>query len=731
MYLSLPAVWKRLALLWQPLPLAARLCLLTWIALGSLGVVRFAKEIPSAIQGARLGDLGQRQALWAPTYGFAAACAARVAPGTSILLVDPTDPAWFFDRRPYDQVNLGVFAYILYPHQVIPLGVVPANWTPAATTVDYVAVWEQTMNRSQSSQAAAHAVERKLQQAPSPQLVCTYTGPQNAHGALYAVSTRAQSALAVTRAAPASGTPLASAHPSSALETVDTYLLALAGLVSLWLIGLLVLLAFPRGTLRPLLMAALALPLGCLVVAFELLLTALLGIAWSPAALGLPWLALAAFVLWSRRALLTSAHGWSLRMGVRAVLQRPTRWRLALDERFALGTLVAIGLITLIAAPSELPVLDGFGFYYFKAAAFFHDRGIVPYYQHAGLRAFTAPAHPPLVSLCVTWLYLWIGRVSEHATFFLWPAFFISLLAGFYALARSVVSRRLALWATVGLALVGFPDHILGGTFPWQKYDILAVASLVVGWADLPLAVFLLAGCGLLWRWAASGRKSSSLVLAGLFLGGAALTKEEGLTAACVAIAASPLLVVWGRRGARGQPRGRWWWPLAWSVPGFALSVVPLLLLRARYPLPDFRFSLSPTVLLQNLVISAMGFGVWMVALWLAPLVLIATWVLQQRHRGAPLAPALTGRLLLLGCVVLGQAAIDVATIASISAPVELPGELHTAGSRLLMQLLPLVFLGTVALWPDVLARHNAPPAPDATEQDAAPAAQLVAGLPV
>jgi hypothetical protein len=157
-----------------------------------------------------------------------------------------------------------------------------------------------------------------------------------------------------------------------------------------------------------------------------------------------------------------------------------------------------------------------------------------------------------------------------------------------------------------------------------------------------------------------------------------------------------------------------------------------LVVLRLHYPVQDFRVLIGPAVLLKNLVVSTMGFGEWVIAYWLAPLALSTVWVVQWRRGGRPLASVLSGRLVLLGCVVVGQAVIDVVTIASISVDAaEVNSELHTAVSRLLMQVLPLVFLGTLALWPDVLARSDAPPTHYAAEPDSAPAAELVAELPV
>ena len=102
------------------------------------------------------------------------------------------------------------------------------------------------------------------------------------------------------------------------------------------------------------------------------------------------------------------------------------------------------------------------------------------------------------------------------------------------------------------------------------------------------------------------------LLLAGLCLGAAALTKEEGLLGALVVLAATPLLAVRRVPGAGSAPRALWWRPLVGAIPIFTLSILPWLLLRSHYPMlePSFPAGLGLGTLLGHLLIAAAGLGV-------------------------------------------------------------------------------------------------------------------------
>jgi hypothetical protein len=674
-----------------------------------------------------LGDERQRQAIYAPTYGFGMICAPHLAPKTSLALVDPShsDPSGFVDlRMPFDTVNLGALEYVLYPHLITHLGELPASWTPSAATADYVAVWEQTNYRSAREQEAARRSEYILRTAVPGRAACVYADARGDHGVVFAVSARAQAALAHVPARQHVGSPVradavtasAPAAPAGLESGIVAYMLGLLGVATLWLIGLLAQLVLPRRAVAWPLLAVLAFPLGCLSVGFELVVLSLLGVPWSRPALAVPWVGLTALALWRRRAIFSAALRRDAWRRTRHLGQALGRAKLAADEKIALVLLGAITSVTGLLALLELPELDGFAFTYFKARAFFIDGSITPYYQHSGTGGtllFSEPGHPPLASMPVVWLYLWLGRIDERVTLLLWPAFLVVLLAGFYVLARSAVSRRLALWTTLGFALIGWPGKIILTEDPWLRADTIITSPLAVGWIDLPLAVFLLLGCGLLWRWIASERASSwPLLVAGILLGGAAWTKEEGLTAALFALAATLALLLWSqtRSTSEARPRGRnVWCSLAWCAVGLTASIVPWLLIRARYPVPDFRVQVSPGVFLHLLAYSAVEFARRAILYWLAPLLVVGVAALR-RWQGRDRSTSLLSRqALLLGFVVLAQAAVDVVAIAAVAGSVGgAQSEMVGAGTRLLYQLQALVYLGTLELWPGLCAEAEA-----------------------
>ena len=191
-----------------------------------------------------------------------------------------------------------------------------------------------------------------------------------------------------------------------------------------------------------------SLPIGCLAVAFELASLSIAQVAWSPFALALPWVVLAAWTgIACRRELAKTGHrllsaNWNL--GGTAFLH-------SLDRPGA-AILLGVGGLLLALAPLGLPAMDGFSAGYFKARFFWANAGIIPFYQNAGDLFYAQPTHPPLVALTIDWLYLITG-VNEHATLILWPTLLCSSVMVFYALLRSLTTNRIALWATVAFVL--------------------------------------------------------------------------------------------------------------------------------------------------------------------------------------------------------------------------------------------------------------------------------------
>ena len=674
--------------------------LAVWVVAGTLGARTVVTGLARQPRVALLTEDARRLTSWPPIYSFAHRCVAPLAPGATLLLLDQTGylqgPDVYGVAPDVDQSDLNTFMYVAYPRAVTPLGHMPAGGVSGLPRADYLALWRRTDYRSPATRAEARSTEATLRAALPGRDLCAFDDGKTSSGVLFALSPAGQGATA-QRVAAAAGGGRAPPLPS-VLGSGATYALTLLGLAVLAAIGALTLRLIAGGALPPLLSAALALPLGGLAVGLQLMLYALLAVPWSAPWLALPPLLLAGVVLWRDRAAARRA------LTGRAPRRAARRSALAADERLAAGLLAALAAAVTVAAPIALPFDDGLSRYYFKAHAFFVDRGAIPYYAQAAGRAprpsadllFSLPAHPPLISLDVTWLYLFSGGENEHASLLLWPLFFLSLLAAFYALARGAVSRRTALWSTLALACIG---------------SDLTYSAIVGSYTDMPLSAYLLMGCGLLWYWSATPapRSPRPLLLAGLLLAACALTKEEGAPAALVALAATPLLALDRRTGDTPGPQrqeGAWWRPAAWSVPTLALGVLPWTLLRLRYPPPNPNIYTNQgrAALLHNLAVATAGVGLRAVAHWYPLLALLCAWAILRGWRARMGTEASGYRCaLFLAAVIVGQLAVDIVGIAV--SPIDTRAEVSWAAPRLLEQLVPLLFLLITALWPDILTR--------------------------
>lgn len=121
------------------------------------------------------------------------------------------------------------------------------------------------------------------------------------------------------------------------------------------------------------------------------------------------------------------------------------------------------------------------------------------------------------------------------------------------------------LWLVAALALLG----LLAGVsrmavllpFAWLATPEVVWESMQ-GYADVPMALQLMLGTVVLWR---AGNDRRAHVLAGILLGGAALTKAEGLPLAAIVLVS---LLVWAGHGR-----------LAWIAPAVAAGLrLPWLL---------------------------------------------------------------------------------------------------------------------------------------------------------
>lgn len=580
------------------------------------------------------------------------------------------------------------FAYVLYPRVSTPLGHVPASWAREIAGADYVALWESAKAPPQA-RAAARAGEASLRRLLPGREACVYGDAQGDRGLIVGTAPEPRGAPVPSREG--------SAAPDGDLSPWVAYAQTLLGLASLWAIGGAALFVLAGRALTPRLLIAGALLVGCLAVALELLLWSIAGIPWTARWLAPPWCALVAGAIW-RGIRSLRAQGTEPAPGA-------THRHLAADELLALGALAVLATIIVVAAQNNLPQSDGIHFTYFQARAFFLDRSVAPYYAHAREFIFSAPAHPPLVPLSVTWLYLFLGRTDEQRTLLLWPAFWLSLVAAFYAFARVAASRRLALWGTLAFGTIGYPlSNAAIGRAPGVPNG--------AGYADLPLAVYPLLACGLLWCWATPGCHARALPLAaGAALAAAPLTKEEGLPAALCILIATAVLAATRLHDARSLPRRVSREPVLAAALVFALGALPWAILRPQYAPPEVTAQGHGGLVatLRRLLIGVTALGVRAALARFAPGALIATYA-ALRRRGPGRWDSWPGaRFWLLVAVTLGQLAADGLGLALDS------NDIHTiagwAAPRLVLQLLLLPFLGVLELWPSVLAPRDGIPA--------------------
>jgi hypothetical protein len=652
---------------WERLPLAGRLGAAVVAAAALIGLASAASTLSQIVGAALQPELAQREATWGPVYGFAVACGPRLQAGAGVLLVDPTDalqPPYPGAPRDADWNDQDHFAYALLPRSVTVLGHQPAGWDPAAAGQPYVAVWQQVAWRTSGARASAAQAVSTLDGSPRASLVCQYADAAGDRGWIYAIAPTA----AAVQAVPVAGTPT-ELRPASAW---GDYPRALLGLACLWVIGLCVLRLVAGGRLAAGMVAALALPMGAFAAAAQLLAYSAADIAWSLHALAPPWVALGAVTVWRERRAVDR-----LLSGRRAAPSPLAAWRaLPADHRLALGALVALVAVVALVAPLSLPYSDGINFYYLKAKDFYLEGSVVPFQVHAHELPWSAPGHPPLVPLVVAWLYLFIGGVAEHASLLLWPALLASLLAAFYAFLRDRMPGRAAAWCTLAFALIA---------------SGLTAAAMQGSYTDLPLAVELLAACGLLATWLGSGggRDRRLPAVAGLFLAAAAMTKEEGLVLDAVVIGAVVVALL-VRRSAGIAQQG----PAAVVMLAvLALASLPLLWLRLRYPNPELTVTghLRLSALPWTAAVTFLGLAARAALRWFAVAAVVVAAAVSLGVGGRRLAARLDRGLWFLVLVIAGAGAVYWA--AMIADPLDTVAELSRTSGRLLDQVLPLPFL--------------------------------------
>ncbi len=312
---------------------------------------------------------------------------------------------------------------------------------------------------------------------------------------------------------------------------------------------------------------------------------------------------------------------------------------------------------------------DSIGNFAFKAKVFFMTRTI-PY------SFFANPAHdvqhvdyPLFIPLSETWLALCLGRWDDIAVKILFPLFFVSILVFMYYAVRRFASRRCAVIAVFLLATI---PHFLN--------------YATIGYADFALTMFFCASFFFLFRWTQERQKTRLLVLALLCALLAVWAKHEGIMLALVNCA---VLLIYGwkdRRSLQKTDVVR----IACFITVLALVCYAWLSFLHAMDFPN-EFINKDTLHIGRIVKNIPRLGLvayeyqkhifgpkkWNLSLFLFFLGLALFY-----------KKAFGGRMSLITWAVLlplaGYAAVFVVT------PLEIRYHLQTAGSRLLLHILPL-----------------------------------------
>jgi hypothetical protein len=189
---------------------------------------------------------------------------------------------------------------------------------------------------------------------------------------------------------------------------------------------------------------------------------------------------------------------------------------------WALPTLLVAVLapaVALVVTTTE-PGWDGVTIWHFKGRMLYVDGGISLAALADPVRGYSHPEYPLHLPLLLAGLARAMGRWEDAVLLAVAPLAYGSLLLLLYGTARLVARRWVALAVVAGVApLPGLVGHF------------------VIGFADLPLAMYSAGTLAGLVRWLTRGDRGA-LLLAGLVAGLGAWTKQEGwllLGANCLA----------------------------------------------------------------------------------------------------------------------------------------------------------------------------------------------------
>ncbi len=255
---------------------------------------------------------------------------------------------------------------------------------------------------------------------------------------------------------------------------------------------------FRSGGLRALLKAALGYGVGMGLVAFQIFLYYFAGWRVTLSTVLLPWLPLVAAGLFLFRPAVSE--------------KAPGAKSLSLPEiLLALGISFQALLTFFRAFLKPIESFDSVAMYAMRAKIVFMGGGIPPNFFSEMAPSMPNPDYPLLLPLAEAWTYIFMGGINDLLVKALFPLYFICLLVASFFLMRRFISRKGAFIFTFAISSV--PQLAAFGA---------------VGYADVVLTYYYTIGAGCLFLWGRE-RRARDIIIAGLFLGFAIFTKNEGM----------------------------------------------------------------------------------------------------------------------------------------------------------------------------------------------------------
>ena len=203
------------------------------------------------------------------------------------------------------------------------------------------------------------------------------------------------------------------------------------------------------------------------------------------------------------------------------------------------GVIVVFASATLLfenALRYPIASYDGRAIWNYKSKIIFQEKTVYTDAFLDPLRVHYHRDYPLMVPFAGYGLYEFLGETDENWLRFFFSSLMLMYLLYLYSAAASAGGKLIAVFATAVMAAMPFQAH-------WMGTEAIGPNSAE---ADIPLSFFSIIAIVSYLRWWKSG-KLASLLLAGVFVSFALMTKKEGLVVFAVLAGANGLQLLFGR----------------------------------------------------------------------------------------------------------------------------------------------------------------------------------------